>query len=329
VVLAACVAPLLGGQAPAGDPHLGIPIGGGPIEVGPIPTGLESLDATSCGECHPRHLREWRGSAHGSSGTNAVFLAELGERRNPFCVRCHAPRGAPEAGVDCAACHVRQGAVLNPTVSGRAPHESRAEPNLAGTIACARCHDFAFERQPDLRLQATVEEWMTSTHRDESCQGCHMPRRGAHHAHHFPGGLDDALVRDALRVEARAERSRDDTRVTLQLSAAAAGHAVPTGDIFRRIEVRAWPTDRPRHAETRWLARRFDVDSRGWHAAADDRVPAAGTREVTLELLGVTDRVAVRVYLWRVARERAERFGWPERDVRRLLWSGTVPVTRR
>lgn len=155
-----------------------------------------------------------------------------------------------------------------------------------------------------------------------------MPSRREHHDHSFPGGLDARLVRDAVAVEARAEQEGEDTRLTLELSTAAAGHAVPTGDLFRRIEVRAWPVGAPRLEERVWLARRFRVDRRGWHPLEDERVPAVGSRRVSLLLLGTHERVAVRVHLWRTTEGRAQRMGWPIEDVRRTLYAGTVQVRR-
>lgn len=312
-------------QAPI-DPHLDIPIGGGPIDVGPVPAGLDAVDAASCGECHERHYREWAGSAHRTASTNALFLAELGPRRRAFCVDCHAPRRDASAGVDCAVCHVREGAVLNPRVSGRAPHASRAAPELAGTLACARCHQFEFEGQPGELLQRTTDEWMASAHRGTSCQGCHLPERGGHHRHDFPGGLDEELLRDAIRVEARATREGETTRLHLELSADRAGHAVPTGDIFRRLEIRAWPAGEPDRVVSTVLGRRFRVDRTGWHEREDRRVPPTGALSVELALEGAAARVAYSVELWRTMPERARRLGWSPRDVRRRLSAGVVRV---
>lgn len=315
-------------QAPAIDAHLGIPIGGGPIDAGPVPEGIDAIDAASCGECHRGHYREWQRSAHASSFTNALFQEEFGTRRSPFCARCHAPRGDETAGVDCAVCHVRAGAVINPTVSGRAPHASRVVPEVAGTLACARCHHFDFENQPGELLQRTVDEWMASEHRDTSCQGCHVPARGRRHAHDFPGGLDRRLLRDAIAVRGRAVREGNITRLTLELSANAAGHAVPTGDIFRRIVVRAWPVGAPERDETIELGRRFRIDRRGWHEREDRRVPPSGSQTVELVLDATAPRVAYTIDLWRTLPERARQHGWSERDVRRRLSSGVITVAR-
>lgn len=324
-------------QETATDVYLAIPVGGGPVDVGPVPAGIDAVDAASCGACHRPQYREWRRSAHRTSYTNALFQQELGRRQRPFCVRCHAPRPDVSAGIDCAVCHVRDGAVLNPTVTGRAPHASRVAPEIAGTLACARCHQFEFEAQghetaadaPQTELlQRTVDEWMMSAHDDTPCQGCHMPARGRRSAHDFPGGLDASMLRDAVRVEARAERDGEITRLTLEVSADRAGHAVPTGDIFRRLVVRAWPLgDREREASVT-LARRFRIDRGVWRERDDERVPARGTRTVALEIAGAATRVGYAIDLWRTLPQRARRHGWSPADVRRRLASGAVRVQR-
>lgn len=302
-----------------------IPAGGGPISVG-VAAEPGALDARACGACHEAHYREWRRSAHARSFHDPLFAAELRERPLPSCVRCHAPRGDHAAGVDCAACHVRDGVVHNPTVSGAAPHESRVAPALADVRACAPCHEFDFDGQPGERLQRTVTEWSASQHADTPCQGCHLPpREDGHRAHHFPGGLDAALLRDAIEVRnATLEPGDGVTRVRFELAARGAGHAVPTGDLFRRVEVRAWPAGRPARAARAILARRFRVAHGRFTELDDRRVPAVGARTVTLELDGTHARVAYAIELWRTSPERARAHRWPERDVRRRLAEGVL-----
>jgi predicted CxxxxCH...CXXCH cytochrome family protein len=294
-----------------------------------VPAGLDSIEPAACGACHAEHLHEWETSAHRTSFTNALFLAELRHRRLPSCIQCHAPRGEQAQGIDCAVCHVRDGAILNPTVSGRAPHASRVAPELGDERACAGCHEFDFDGQPGDRLQRTVSEWASSRHAGTTCQGCHLPPREGHRAHHFPGGLDEDLLRDAIAVRsARAVREDGLTRVELVLEADHAGHAVPTGDIFRRLEVRAWPAGRPREAASTMLARRFRVSRGRWEELADRRVPAAGTRRVELELEGEVERVEYTIDLWRAPPDRVAAEGWRDRDVRRRLAEGALGVDR-
>jgi hypothetical protein len=66
-------------------------------------TRAELLDPESCGDCHPKHYREWSASMHAYAAKDPVFLAmnrrgqeetkgELGD----FCVNCHAPMAVRE-----------------------------------------------------------------------------------------------------------------------------------------------------------------------------------------------------------------------------------------
>jgi hypothetical protein len=312
---------LVSTSAAAQDPFLGVPEGGGPIECGPVPEGLRAIDAASCGECHPRHYQEWQRSAHRSSFTNTLFREEFRHRESPFCARCHSPRRDENAGIDCAACHVRDGAVLAVSVSGRAPHPSRARAELAGPHACARCHQFPFEGQPELLLQAAVDEWMQSDHRDESCQSCHMPARGGRHAHDFPGGLDRELLDGVIRVDAQAVGRE----VRFTLENIRAGHSVPTGDVFRRIVVRAWPLD-DRRAEVRTvLGRTYRFLRDGTRRPlADTRIPPRGTRHVVLTLARPARRIGWSIELWRTHPGRAREHGWRSSDVSRTLAQGVL-----
>ena len=334
VVLARPVAPAA--QGPATDAFLDVPVGGGPVELGPMPAGLSSVDAASCGACHERHFDEWARSVHRTATTNAVFQAEYGRRRRDFCARCHAPR--PEVahdGIDCATCHVRGGAVLATRVSGEAPHASRVAPALTGPGACARCHEFDFEHQPGERLQRTLGEWGESdaAAAGKVCQDCHFTADAndpSHHRHDAPGSRDAAMRERALTATAALHQEGARTTLALELSVAEAGHAVPTGDMFRRLEVSAWDPAADARPARAWLRRRFRVDRRGWHEVEDTRVPPEGTRTVTLDVAGRPARVAWAVHLWLLPRREARAAGIPEREVRLLMAAGevTAPAER-
>lgn len=316
-------------QEDEGDPYLGIPEGGGPIVTGPVPEGLTAIDAASCGECHEAAYREWARSRHRHSSDDALYLREFEVRRPPFCTACHSPR--PEAsadGVDCASCHVRDGAVLSAQVSGRAPHRSRLAPELDQPLACARCHEFDFEHQPGERLQRTLTEWSVSDAplRGQTCSGCHFPATRRRRAHDLAGLEDPARLRRAIAVTASATYDGSHTHVVLRLRARDVGHAVPTGDMFRNLEVRTWPSGRPADADQVYLARQFAVNRRGWHERADDRIPPRGERVVELWLPDRVRSVGWSVDLRLTSRRRAAEAGWPDTRVTRRLAQGTTRV---
>ncbi len=138
-------------------------------------------------------------------------------------------------------------------------------------------------------MQSTVEEHAASPERDQSCASCHMPRRSGdrpHLDHGFRVQGDPALLRSAVRAEARREGDRV---IDLSLAARGAGHAVPTGDMFRRLEVHATAGDGPDaiRATPVVLSRElvFEMTERGPRRRQldDRRLPASGApREARL-----------------------------------------------
>ena len=352
-LLAFCAGASLADVPAAALDAIGLPPGGGPVDVGRAPPGVASVEAEACAICHAEHFDEWARSSHHLAYTNPVFQAEYGVRRRDFCAYCHAPRrdvsaAAEAAGIDCASCHVRDGVIINTVVSGWAPHPSRAVAALGTVDACATCHDFDFEGQPGEALQATLAEWAESPAggaRGTSCQECHMEARPVtgehlpHHRHDWPGGVDPAMLARALEVtlevplatsatEAGSTSAPDElASVRLRLRASAeVGHAVPTGDMFRRLEVRVWPRGAPERAETQWLRRRFRVDRAGWHQSSDTRVPARGERVVEVALPRAAN-YEWSIHLWLLPRREAEAAGIPIETVRTLVSASGASAT--
>jgi hypothetical protein len=258
-----------------------------------------------CETCHLEIAREWRSSLHRRAHTDAAYQRAFALEPLPFCQGCHAPEANPEQpvaaavgemGVACVTCHVLEGNVV-------ALRNSDS--------ACASCHEFAFpdssaRRVPEL-MQSTLSEHARSDERERSCADCHMPRaRDGHRSHAFPGGYDEQLVQSALEVSAH----RTPSGVQLRLTPRRAGHAVPTGDLFRRLEVSAeavgaeWQVVA---SDRRYLARHwqripgpFGMVLR--QATGDDR-PLDDAVEVALEL---GDAARARPITWRVAYQRVE-----------------------
>jgi hypothetical protein len=103
-----------------------------------------------------------------------------------------------------------------------------------------------------------------------------MPREGAGPRDHGVA-IDGAFVRSALSITVHARRSGQRVSVRFEL-VTRAGHAVPTGDMMRRLELRVWVDGGP--VSRVELARAFgDVREGGRRArieVADNRVPADG-----------------------------------------------------
>ncbi|HYQ04634.1 MAG TPA: multiheme c-type cytochrome [Polyangiaceae bacterium] len=212
-----------------------------------------AINAT-CTGCHGEIAAEWRASFHAQAQRDPAYQRAFAIEPLPFCQGCHAPetaanRPVPEEaadlGVGCVTCHV-VGDHLLASTSGTSspPHTITRSDEFAATAGCANCHQFAFPdralREAPSLMQATLHEHEQSDARDVPCANCHMPIVGAgaarHRSHAFPGGHEPEFVKGALRV--RAER-RAANRVALVLQTEHLGHAFPTGDLFRRLEVSA------------------------------------------------------------------------------------------
>lgn len=283
-----------------------------------------------CETCHLEIAAEWRGSLHQRAYLDPEFARALGREPQPFCRGCHAPEADPRApappslaalGVGCVTCHAPAGladdAVLAvPGDSHAAPHPVVASGEFAGAPACAGCHEFAFPGRA-AAMQLTVREHAASRFAATSCADCHMPWTGAgagrHRSHVFAASRDPALLRRSLRVEA----TRRPGFVVLRLVPAAVGHAVPTGDLFRRLLVEAEasePDGTLVSHDARTLARHFERQRQSslrtvQVEVADDRPGAPASREpdgatvVELDLGPEADAYPVG---WRVVHQRVE-----------------------
>lgn len=257
----------------------------------------------ACEGCHVDIAAEWRASFHARSFTNAAFQASLAEENLPFCRRCHAPEAPPETwppehlaaiGVGCATCHLAGQAILAAPATSpegpprESPHAVVRDARFATEAACAGCHEFQFPAPatggtPE-KMQLTITEHEVSSYSDTACAGCHMPAAGEgakrHRSHAFLGSRSPAAQAQALRVEA----SRSGASVRVALAPGEVGHAFPTGDLFRRLAVRAEAVTAEGALvarEVRYLARHFQrgraPNGAPWIALAwDDRPGAPG-----------------------------------------------------
>jgi hypothetical protein len=208
----------------------------------------------ACASCHQEIAAEWRGSMHQEAWIDPVFQEAYQIEQQAFCRGCHAPEadseqdpgaGAAAVGVGCTTCHVQDNRIVGAApASDEAPHPVFADARMATQAACASCHQFDFPGL-GLPMQDTLSEHARSSFADVACQACHMPpvngpgeRR--HRSHAFAVFADPAMIRSAARVQ--AERS-DAASIEVEITSAIVGHAFPTGDMFRRLEVRAHAVD--------------------------------------------------------------------------------------
>lgn len=339
VVRASVVASLwlvAGCQAPARAraPEPGVEVSPGPARAGGRPDA--ALRNQVCEACHVEIAAEWRASLHRQAFTDPEFARALAREPQPFCRGCHAPEADPARdpgpelaalGVGCVTCHapagVPAGAVLAAPERAHASgvHAVIASAAFAGPPACAGCHEFDFLGRPGAPMQLTAREHAASRFAGTSCAECHMPWAGEgparHRSHRFAASRDPEVLRASLRISA----SRRAGVVTLRLEPAAVGHAVPTGDLFRRLLVEAEAVDAegdPVSYDFRTLGRRFERQRESslqtrQIEVGDDRPGAPGRPEsavlVELELGAEGDGHRVR---WRVAHQRVEFYDGPE-----------------
>ena len=307
-----------------------------------------------CVACHDEIAAQWQGSLHRAAYTSPDFQSALRSEPLPFCRGCHAPEADPRRpepelaalGVACVSCHLPQGdAVLSarPADAPRAaPHLVLRDPAFAAADACANCHEFTF---PDRRpvpeyMQTTVREHRASAQPGRSCADCHMPQLAtsdgpALRSHAFAASRDLAWMREAFTVTARRP-APDRVELSLDLHEDRVGHALPTGDLLRRLLVTVAVTGVARRTapQRRYLARH-------WKHARPGKGPGVRTLDHD-DRLGVGDDPRVLTFnldpadaalpvQWRVRYERVEAFVGPGEDGARVvggldLFEGTLPA---
>jgi len=332
------------------------PASAGPIELphpAPLnrPAGFDPDAANrACLPCHGDIAEEWERSLHRRAFDEPVFRAARDLEPTPFCRKCHGPESDPQAdpserhaavGIGCTTCHGTIDRVIGVRAMQGGAHAVTADPRLAGPDACRLCHQFAFPNRAAVIMQDTMEEHARSSFSHLPCQACHMRKvagknGGSHASHDFSvQGRPDVLAR-ALRVE--ASRNAEGALI-LSLRAGAVGHAVPTGDVFRRIELTAVALDANdrvvAEAEPVVLQREF-ANHLGDQGAdrrpiADRRVPAPGgdpAREVALRFPIDTSgyRARWRIHYKRMEPAMYEVFGMDEHADAVLMAEGTMPA---
>jgi hypothetical protein len=139
-------------------------------------------------------------------------------------------------------------------------------------------------------MQDTLGEHRRSAASATACQGCHMPpapsqggaRGRTHRSHAFRVQDDPAMLARAVEVKG-AELGKGEVR--LSIVPGAIGHAFPTGDLNRQVEVRAVPIDAAGRAIAGRIAPSSGPPSEGRVPfSADPRGLAAGS----IEILGRT-----------------------------------------
>jgi hypothetical protein len=315
-------------------------------QAGPL-VGIGLPTDERCGDCHAEIAAEWKRSLHRAAWENDYFQHAYSVEPLAFCRGCHAPLADPiaepsaearHAGVGCATCHVIPAGVVGvrAIAAQKDGHEVIGDARLSTAQACARCHDFAFpgSRRPEVdRMQKTMHEHAQSVFAAKPCQECHMPvvqsRQGPpHRQHDFRViGNRDFMAQAVVVKESKIE---NDT-LRLDLALGNIGHAFPTGDLFRRVEVRATPVDsqgKPRGQKTsQILQRTFGPPLEGPHKAVpiereDGRL--TGPKRIILPLAKGTKEVRYEIVWQRMPPELAKNFGLNVKNQEMVVLEGIV-----
>ncbi len=182
-----------------------------PLAVGmTIPSGLNALDAKSCGTCHAEIYAEWSVSTHALAWRDPQFQAEITKSGNRWlCLNCHTPlmvqhdtwpvglnegdidrprlianplfdASLREEGITCAGCHVREGVIHGPGLEqSTAPHPVVKDPAFRSEALCLRCHqaEATYPGKSYACTFATGKEWRSGPYaaKGQTCAFCHMP----------------------------------------------------------------------------------------------------------------------------------------------------------
>ncbi len=296
-----------------------------PMQV-ETPRGIASLSAKDCGTCHREIYREWANSMHARAWTEPYFQVDFKyDGSLQICLNCHTPlvnqqkdlvlgfrdrdkfdpilKPNPEydaslrdEGVTCVVCHIRNGRIVGPFPTDKAPHPVEHDPEMSqGIKPCLKCHVVSGKRWdtfytiPPCGTVAEIEAGKQTI----DCIFCHMPaavrpaaegmpsRKGRQHLFH--GGHEPERVKESLRVDHKLEA--DELVVTLTNVGAA--HYLPTGTPDRHLTLelkflgqREEVLKEKVHTMKRYILwRPFIVDLR------DTRLPYSQPREFRLPLI--------------------------------------------
>ncbi|MDP2315579.1 MAG: multiheme c-type cytochrome [Pseudomonadota bacterium] len=272
-----------------------------PVDLGATPDADRT--AAACATCHADISAEWARSRHHLAWTNGIFQREYRRQPLDWCVRCHAPLatggaasvGPVEAeGVSCAVCHVRDGRMVAARAREGSPHDTVAVAGFDSAALCEGCHQFAFPvvnedstvtRYTEHPMQDTVAEFRAGAHAGtpRECLGCHGNTPAGHR---FPGGHDLAAVQHAAALDVCAARPGE---LRLRVTNVGAGHNLPTGDLHRHFQVRAWRSTAPTALFEAFIGRAFEpAPDAGKQVRVDTSIPPlqSATWEVKLRALG-------------------------------------------
>lgn len=281
------------------------------------PDPPKRLTNADCAACHLDVAKEHDASFHRVAFTDSTYQASLAleaPKEHAFCNGCHAPDGEKD-GVGCIACHGATPKSVKTAASS--PHALTVDPAFGTERACAKCHQFEFnDGRPDL-VQRTLEEHAASDMSGQPCQQCHMAERGPRRKHTFEAAHSLAWLKGSVQVKAKRTGSGHETKVQVSI-VAWAGHAFPTGDMFRRARLLVFG-EREDGAivasEERIFGRTWGADERGLRKElSDTRIRGHFSEEFALQSDAPIARVRYELRFERVLAQRGEQVSFVSSD---------------
>jgi hypothetical protein len=182
-------------------------------------------------------------------------------------------------------------------------------------------------------MQKTMIEHAQSANSSKPCQDCHMPLVASqagppHRKHDFRVMGDNEFMSRAIVVD-KAEIKDDSLHLDLLLGTI--GHAFPTGDLYRRVDVRATAvdgSDKPIGNGSSYILRRtFGPAFEGPNKAVpiereDGRL--LGPKHIVLPLPKGTKRAKYEIVWQRLPPEMANKFGMKMNEHEMVVRKGIV-----
>jgi len=173
-----------------------------------VPAGMTSLNAKTCGQCHPEIYQEWTMSTHAHAWTDEQYQAELAKNHDLFvCKNCHLPvqnqqkfittglyngdyfnavqkknprfdASLQHEGITCIACHMNNNTIIGSHENINSTHAVKIDTDYLSEKLCISCHDAHENLADDLVCTfETGKEWQEGPYskQGKNCISCHMP----------------------------------------------------------------------------------------------------------------------------------------------------------
>ena len=229
-----------------------------PKGVQPVLTGYEvspeKLSSSHCKSCHKETHSQWEKSLHSKAWTDPIFQEAFKIEKMEWCINCHAPLNSQkqeylkqktqsgysllDEGINCAACHVREGKVLGSKNLKLEAHEVIDFPYLKTSEFCENCHQFNFPIFKNKQIhystepmQNTYAEWK-NLNSDKTCQSCHYEE------HELIGPSHREWMKDLFSNFSVEEVKKGILSISFELDSRRA-HTIPSGDLFHSLSFQA------------------------------------------------------------------------------------------